>query len=218
MKILRLAFTVALFVAFLLFDSSGCRALDSGGADKPYDLRFAVISDTHIGATGRGADVYSVTRRLINVLKWYNTQEDVKTVVITGDLTEGGTEIQYDAYSFSVYQYKGDLRVISVMGNHDAFPDDQTKGTFFENYTKNKTNAHYVIDGYHLIVVNAGSGALTDTGPAGPMPKYKLWQQSKSIGNLRRFAGGAWCFMKSKVTYLEKRSRAFARENSIKCF
>jgi len=136
------------------------------------ELRFGVLSDVHIGYTGRGAAGnlrYSLDDRLKTALQWYKTSEaNVTAVVINGDLTENGTADQFIAYGKILNDNKGNLQVISVMGNHDAYPSNKNEAANnFESGTGNKTNAHYVVNGYHIIVFNGGSGAMTDTGEQG---------------------------------------------------
>ncbi|GHT73461.1 hypothetical protein FACS1894124_1860 [Spirochaetia bacterium] len=130
----------------------------------PAALRFGVISDTHVGRTHD----YAQEDRLNKVLDWYNRQDGVKALAIVGDITHNGTAAEWTKVKSSFDQHRGSLQLIAVMGNHDAYPSDKNAAAdLFETNTGQKTNAHYVIDGYHFIVLNAGSGAFTDQGAAG---------------------------------------------------
>ena len=139
-----------------------------------YGFRFGVISDTHIGASSRGATAYPNKDRLAKALDWY--QGKVKALAIVGDITDAGNISQWTDFKNTWDAHKGSLQLIAVMGNHDAYSNNSytndsapvtEKATRFENATGEKTNAHYKIDGYHFIVLNAGDGALTDQGTAG---------------------------------------------------
>ncbi|MDR2479982.1 MAG: metallophosphoesterase, partial [Treponema sp.] len=113
-----------------------------------YDLRFGVISDTHIGATTRGNTAYPNIQRFNKVLKWYSTQPNVKALAIVGDITDTGVQTQWDTVKNSLEANMGNLKLIAVMGNHDAYPSDKNAAAnAFEGATGQKTNAHYVVDG-----------------------------------------------------------------------
>ena len=148
-------------------------------------LRFGVISDTHIGSTGRGAPAYPNEQRLAKVLDWYNTPvvkdegtlAPVKALAIVGDITDHGYESEYDTINGVFGAHKGNLKIIAVMGNHDAYPKSSSnhsdytaalryeqKMAFAAATVSDKTNYHYVLDGYHFIVINGGRGTnfITD--------------------------------------------------------
>ena len=133
-----------------------------------YDLRFGVISDTHIGA----GSSYPLHRRFEKTLDWYNTM-NVKALAIVGDITNHGMQDHWDIFKNSCKNHKGGLQLIAVMGNHEfdceiSFGEDKNNAVRrFEESTGQKANAHYVIDGYHFIVLSAGSGAFIDQGAAG---------------------------------------------------
>jgi predicted phosphodiesterase len=137
-------------------------------------FRFGVISDPHVGAASRGAGAYPNKNRLAKALDWYQTQK-VKALAIVGDITDAGNEPHWNDFKTTWDAHKGTMKLIAVMGNHDAYVSSggsdgtpvTTKADRFETATGQKTNAHYEIDGYHFIVLNAGSGALSDQGAAG---------------------------------------------------
>jgi len=137
-----------------------------------YDLRFGVVSDTHVGFTKWEVSYYPTHQRFEKVLDWYNT-EDVQTLAIVGDLTGNGSQDHWDIFKNSWKNHKGGLQLIAVMGNHEVDgeyfygEDKNIAADRFESATGQKTNAHYVIDGYHFIVLSAGAGAFIDQGAAG---------------------------------------------------
>jgi hypothetical protein len=54
------------------------------------------------------------------------------------------------------------------MGNHEMYDGDMNiAADRFEAATGQKTNVHYVIEGYHFIVLSAGYGAFIDQGAVG---------------------------------------------------
>jgi metallophosphoesterase superfamily enzyme len=65
-----------------------------------YAIRFGVISDTHVGATDYRAFGYPTHKRLEKVLDWYNTQ-DVKILVIAGDIVENSSQENWYIFSSS---------------------------------------------------------------------------------------------------------------------
>jgi len=128
-----------------------------------YDLRFGVISDIHIGLT----DDYPFYQRFEKVLDWYNMQ-NVTALAMTGDITEDGSQDHWDIFKDSWESHKGGLQLIAVMGNHESFDDDKNAAAErFEAAAGQKTNAHYIINGYHFIVLSAGSEAFIDQGAVG---------------------------------------------------
>jgi len=136
-----------------------------------YDLRFGVIADTHLGST-YGAYIHSLDKRFEKALNWYNT-EDVTALAIVGDITELGSQSDWKAFKNIWNTHKGELQLIAAMGNHEIFSEPVSGDTRnacvdrFEETTGQKTNAHYIINGYHFIVLSPGSGAFIDQGKAG---------------------------------------------------
>jgi predicted phosphodiesterase len=134
-----------------------------------YDLRFGVIADTHVGWSGWMTNTYPLYQRLEKVLDWYNT-EDVNALAIVGDIVNNGTQSQWNVFKNSWEKHKGTLQLIAVLGNHevsDGQGDNNAAVNRFEAATGQKVNAHYVINGYHFIVLSEGAGSFIDQGPAG---------------------------------------------------
>ena len=136
-----------------------------------YDLRFGVISDTHIGDFRQGALSvglnYSLHARLEKALKWYTARPGVQALAVNGDMTEYGFSEEWDIFRSTWDTHnKRNLRLIAVMGNHDtyAYEDNPNEAADkFEAGAGQKTLAHYVLNGYHFIVLNTGSGDVIDT-------------------------------------------------------
>jgi len=123
-------------------------------------VRFGVISDTHLGASGGSGKYYPNSERLIKALDWYGTQ-DVNAVAIVGDITDKGGAAQWDSFknvidgrlNYRVRPVPNKPKLVPALGNHDKSPLE------FEIGTGEKTNTDYVINGYHLITVAAGRAA-----------------------------------------------------------
>jgi len=158
-------------------DSKIVQALSRGiiSLGDDYDLRFGVISDTHVGG-GRGYFTYPTSARLAKVVKWYCTQPGVKALEVNGDITETGAPEMFTEFINAWNENKGSLQLIANLGNHDGnyeLNSDVTGNTgtasrmAFETTTGLKSNAHYVIDGYHFITLSGGSGDFINTGAAG---------------------------------------------------
>lgn len=136
-----------------------------------YDLRFGIISDIHVT---RKLPISA--KRFERVLDWYNT-EDINALAIVGDITDYGTQDDWDDFKYSWEKHKGKLQLIAVMGNHDVFGgtvpyDESTENKNicadrFEMATGQNINAHYIINGYHFIVLSPGTGAFIDQGERG---------------------------------------------------
>jgi predicted phosphodiesterase len=164
-------YTIALIIliAFAVCSCLSVQGRQSGSeargiVTQDYDLRFGVISDTHVGSGGISGPAYPLNQRLEKVLDWYNTQ-DVKALVINGDITDSGTQTHWNAFRNAWELHKGSLQLIAVAGNHDfKSVDYNAHASNFEAATGQKTNAHYVINGYHFIVLDTGEGNFTDTG------------------------------------------------------
>lgn len=145
------------------------------GTEIEYDFRFGVISDTHIGANQyNGSDTYPLPGRLNKALDWYNTQTGVRAIAIVGDITDYGRASEWETVKASLKDHLGRLKLIAVMGNHDAYGTINTAADLFEDGTGQKTNAHYEMSGYHFIVINAGSGAFTSQGTTGSTQRFPI--------------------------------------------
>jgi len=97
-------FCVILFVASLTFRPSFINGQSVG-------FKFAFLSDTHVGSTTGLADL----RRTVNDL---NLQKGIQFVLITGDITESGTNEQMDAVKRVLDSLTIPLHILP--GNHDT--------------------------------------------------------------------------------------------------
>lgn len=106
---------------------------------------------------------YPLHERFEKVLAWYNTQ-NVNLLAITGDLVDRNQQTNWDIFSNSWKKYKGELQLIAVMGNHDVWGEINTAADRFYAATGQQPNTHYVIGGYHFIMLSAGTGNFTEMG------------------------------------------------------
>lgn len=136
-------------------DSNGF--MDPNGEAAPVtsdaDVSFGVVSDTHVTATKATEQA-----RLKKAFEFYSNAK-VDRMVVAGDLTDGGSQSEYDAWK-SIKDSSLKIPLIASMGNHEGNSADR-----FIAATGNKPNENKVVNGYHFITVSPGSGTLnTETG------------------------------------------------------
>lgn len=117
-------------------------------ADKPA-LRFAVISDTHVGPNKK-----TEAERLKNVFKTvYDLDPNIDAVSVVGDLTDSGAQAEYDVFKSVVdANKKPETKLIASMGNHEG-----NTAARFTAATQNQPRQNTVINGYHFITLSPKS-------------------------------------------------------------
>ncbi|MCQ2551650.1 MAG: metallophosphoesterase [Clostridia bacterium] len=126
---------------------SMCFTLTVYAEDVPQEdkVTFGVITDVHVAS-----DTCVQGRRLQRDLEWLH-QSGAVTTIVTGDLTNLGTSAELKAYAkMRDGASKGDMQVHEIMGNHDRFG----KESDFTNITGSPVRDHFVINGYHFILVS----------------------------------------------------------------
>lgn len=114
---------------------------------------FGAFADTHSGGN------LNMDQRLAKALQYFSS-EGANAAVCVGDLTHKGLQAQYDEWVSVVDANKGDVEIISCMGNHE-----NGTASLFTAATGDKPNDDYVINGYHFITLSPGSGTFDpDTG------------------------------------------------------
>ncbi len=122
---------------------------------------FGVLSDIHVGTSDSSSSAYPNNQRFAAVLDWYGRQ-GVDAVALGGDLSDFGRTNDWNQFQ-AVVQNRLDSPhdpapdkpvMVAAMGNHDAYGGGT--GAFVQA-TGQKTNADYVIGGYHFITVNPGA-------------------------------------------------------------
>ncbi|MCL2122268.1 MAG: metallophosphoesterase, partial [Clostridiales bacterium] len=125
------------------------------------------MSDVHIDDSytqgGSSATVEGQKKKLENAFDWYNTQ-GVDAVLITGDITGGGTKSEWDTFKGIREEHlQDDIQLVAHMGNHESMgrPAEDWAANF-EEATGNKPVQDHVINGIHVISIAAGTGPLDE--------------------------------------------------------
>lgn len=129
-----------LLICFLL-----CMAIVAGAQTKPF--RFAFISDTHIGSPNGGAEE-DLRRTVADI----NSMNDISFVVITGDITELGTNEQIKLAKQILDSLK--VKYYIIPGNHDT-GWSESGGLSFSKIFGSDT-FHFVFEGIHFIGCASG--------------------------------------------------------------
>jgi hypothetical protein len=119
------------------------------GQPEPKRVTFGIFADTHV--TPQKPDELA---RLAKGFAFFDSV-DADTVVVDGDLTDFGSQAEYDAWKSVKDAYIGDRRLIACLGNHEGNTADRLLAA-----TGNKPNDDQVVNGYHFITISAGAGPL----------------------------------------------------------
>ncbi|MGL4108441.1 LamG-like jellyroll fold domain-containing protein [Clostridium sp. LP20] len=121
------------------------------GETKQEAVSFGVVSDTHVGPSKT-----TENERLKNAFQFYSNK-NVNTVAVVGDLTDGGSQKEYDEWK-KIKDWNLRVPLVASMGNHEG-----NTATGFLGATGNKPNDNKVINGYHFITLSPGSGILNES-------------------------------------------------------
>ncbi len=175
---------LSLSLAFILALSAGISALTAFAGDDA--VKFAVGTDIHIEnnkselevnypenelyfhASGSG-NIYDQAAALTREFLHRSAQEGAQFILIAGDLTRNGNEVQhkYVASLLSDFEKETGIQVYVVPGNHDYYDSATTRSLFREYYydfgydealAEDEATASYtadVCDGYRLIAVDS---------------------------------------------------------------
>ncbi|MGL5617211.1 MAG: LamG-like jellyroll fold domain-containing protein [Sarcina sp.] len=119
-------------------------------------LKFAVISDTHVGPTKPKEN-----KRLAEFFnKIYEKEPNLDAVTIVGDITDNGSKAQYDTFSSIISNNKkSETELVVSMGNHEG-----NTAPLFTEATGNLPKDNKIIDGYHFITLSPRSSENTYGG------------------------------------------------------
>lgn len=111
-------------------------------------VRFAAIGDIH-NSWGELSEAYDF---------W--GEQGVQAALLVGDLTNTATPAEFAGLDATIAAKSGyGIPAISSMGNHDVSGLDS-----YDRFTGatggQKPNSHYTVNGYHVITVSPGEGAL----------------------------------------------------------
>ncbi len=149
--------TFSLFVSFLFFFSEGVLA---------QNFKFAFLSDTHIGVKNADEDL----RRTVADI---NTDTAVKFVVISGDITENGTDDEVVLTKAILSDLK--IPFFLVTGNHDK----NWSPTGGEAFTKSLGDGRFVFEYGGVLFIGTDSGPFVLHRSPGQVPRADiLWMDS----------------------------------------
>lgn len=116
------------------------------------DVRFAAVGDIH-DQWGELTEAYQF---------W--VEQDVQAALLVGDLTDSATQSEYNGLRDTLAANSATgIPTITSMGNHDV--NGITSYDRFTEATGQQPDAHYTVQGYHVITVSPGAGSLdADTG------------------------------------------------------
>lgn len=147
--------------------------------DTSYKFSFMAISDTHAGVSGDENDV------ILNNALQDAVSNNVKSVSVVGDLTEYGTDAQYNTFMTTMNKYP-QLDHNYVLGNHDVrwmggFETAEDRflshtgmpGVYFDKW----------IDGYHFIYLGTEAD---DKDSAYLSDKQLKWLEAKLAEGARK--------------------------------
>lgn len=117
--------------------------------EPPARVTFGIFADTHV--TPQKPDELA---RLAKGFAFFDSV-DADAVVVDGDLTDFGSQAEYDAWKNVKDEYIGDRSLVACLGNHEGNTADRLLAA-----TGNKPNDDKLINGYHFITISAGSGPL----------------------------------------------------------
>lgn len=122
-------------------------------------LRFAVCSDIHL--SGEEGDVNEARfRELFDFTEGYSNAHESYTgfdaVMVCGDMTDWGREIEYAAFSRIISEECPDgTEMLVCMGNHEFIEEreGESEDAFinYKKYVSENPDTHTVINGYHFI-------------------------------------------------------------------
>lgn len=113
-------------------------------------VTFGVVSDTHVTASKT-----TEQQRLAEAFQRFSSL-GLDRMVVVGDLTDGGSESEYDTWA-SIKDENLTIPLIASMGNHEG-----NSAAGFEEATGNIPNNNQVVNGYHFITLSPGSGTLDE--------------------------------------------------------
>lgn len=120
--------------------------------DEKEDLRFAVVSDTHIASYNTKEQ-----ERLKKVFKTCaKLDENMDAITMVGDLTNSGCDSDYSILKSIIDNNKPkSLKLIASMGNHEG-----NSAFGFKAATGNNPRQNITINGYHFITLSPNLAIL----------------------------------------------------------
>lgn len=117
-------------------------------------LRFAVMSDVHIGAAG-DTDYNRFGDAMNAAYAYAESQEyqNLDALLVAGDMTNYGYENELKAFKKGLETFvKEDTTTLLIMGNHEYFKESGDHVIErWERVLEREMNTHEVVNGYHFI-------------------------------------------------------------------
>ena len=134
-------------------------------------VRFVVCSDIHLNGEEDQQSAIRFANLFTDMYAYAESCEYNKldAMVVAGDFTGGGAEIEYQMYNKIIKENKKDeTQVLTVLGNHE-FIDyrdvDATVGyDVYRQYVNEDVDTDIVINGYHFIGVSYDDNGSTFSG------------------------------------------------------
>lgn len=132
-------------------------------------LRFGVISDTHVGPNKKAEN-----ERLKKVYStMYELDSEMDALAVVGDLTDSGTQAEYNIFKSIVNENKKpETEMVVSMGNHEGNTAER-----FKDATGNNPRDNKVIEGYHFITLSPRSSENVYGGSRYHLDEQWLKQQ-----------------------------------------
>lgn len=170
-KINKYVKTIALSLAMVTCAAAltGCGETPSQGENQETDivLRFAVMSDVHIGAVG-DTNYVRFGKAMNSAYKYAESQgyKKLDALLVAGDMTNYGWENELQAFKSALNKnVKKDTETLLIMGNHEYFQEEGPQVTErWERVLERDMNTHNVINGYHFI--NLSLSGYSDYKPS----------------------------------------------------
>lgn len=140
---------------------------------QPKPLRFAFVSDTHIGSPDGSAEE-DLRRTVADI----NSRDDIAFVVITGDITELGTNEQLTLAKQLLDQL--DVPYYIIPGNHDTGWSESGGLSFSKTFGNDKF--HFVSNGIHFIGNASGPYVRMSDGHVPRSAVNWMTRELKGIG------------------------------------
>ena len=126
-------------------------SVETGSSAEEGKVTFGVVSDTHVTASKS-----TEQNRLAEAFQRFSSL-GMDNVVVVGDLTDRGSESEYDTWK-NIKDENLTIPLIASMGNHEG-----NSAAGFEEATGNRPNNNQVVNGYHFITLSPGSGTFDET-------------------------------------------------------
>lgn len=136
-------------------------------SDKDVVLRFAAMSDVHIGSVG-DTDYQRFGKVMKSAYDYAKSQEynTLDAIMVVGDMTNYGWENELLAFKSALNKnVKKETQTLLITGNHEFFQEEgQHVIDRWEKALERDINTHNVINGYHFI--NLSLSGYSDYTPS----------------------------------------------------